>query len=146
MARDRQNPAPDRILSALANRVAALETRLSQVIDARRSPLFFSFSGSIADSVGLESMPMRPVHPTEIDLIVPQVRVAPSGTSITVDLTLYGTTTGVVRTLTIPSGALYSEDAVPFIIPMGGALTATVTGADGGAAQDLAIALIPKLL
>lgn len=137
--RDRQIPTADAVINSLAERVRRLEARLTQVIDARRTPLLFSFSGE--PEVDIESPPLRTVHPTEIDLIVPQVLVAPSGGDMTIELKLNGT---LVRTLTIPSGQFYVEDAVPFIIPMGYILTATVTLASG--AEDLSIALIPRLL
>lgn len=146
MARDRHVPTAEGLIGSLEKRIGILERRLGQLIDARRTPLLFSFAGIVADAIGTESPPLRTIHPTEIDLIVPQVRVAPSGADITIDLTLYGPTTGVVRTVTIADGLLYVEDAVPFIIPMGGAVTATVTAADSGTAMDLAVHLIPKLL
>lgn len=146
MARDRHVPTSESLIGSLEKRIGILERRLSQVIDARRTPLLFSFSGLVSDNIGVESPALPPIHPTEIDLIMPVVRVAPSGADITIDLTLYGPTTGVVRTLTIVDGTSYSQDAVPFIIPMGGLLTATITAADSGTAMDLSIALIPKLL
>lgn len=142
MAKDRQKPGLESVIGRLDRRVARLERHLSQVIDSRRLPGLFSFSGSLEEDV--ESPPWRPSYPVSVDLIVPQVLVAPTGGSLVIDLTLYGPTTGVVRTLTVPSGDFYVEDAVPFIIPMGGSLTAKVTTASG--AEDLAIALTPRLL
>lgn len=141
---ERRTPTVEAIITRLEARVAKLERRLLPLIDARRTPLMFSFSGPLDTAVGVESMALRPIHSTEIDLVVPQVLIAPSGGALTIDLTLYGPTTGVVRTLTIPDGSTYSEDAVPFIIPIGGSLTATITDSNG--AEDLSISLIPRLL
>lgn len=137
MPTDRLVPDPHRALAKLQARVAKLEKHLSQIIDSRRTPGVFSFSGALA--VGVESPKWRPTFPTQVDLMVPELLVAPSGGDVTIDLTLYGPTTGVVRTLTIVDGSLYSEDAVPFVIPIGGSLTATVTDANG--AESLSIAL-----
>lgn len=89
----------------------------------------------------VESPPLRTIHPTQIDLIVPQVGTPPSGGDLTIDLALSGTG---FRTLTIPAGEFYVEDAVPFVIPAGVVLTATPTAVNGAA--DLAIAFIPKLI
>lgn len=137
MGRNPVQGGQDASIVKLAARVAKLERRLSQIIDARRLPGVFSFSGPVP--VGVESPKWRPTFPTQVDLIVPELLVAPSGGDVTIDLTLYGPTTGVVRTLTIPDGFLYAEDAVPFVIPIGGSLTATVTDANG--AESLSIAL-----
>lgn len=139
MSRDRQIPTNDAVIRSLSERVRKLEAQLSQVIDSRRTPLLFSFAGPLEEDV--ESPPLRPIHPTQIDLIVPQVLVAPSGDDLIVDLKLNGT---VVRTLTVLDGEFYVEDAVPFVVPMGYKLTATVTQASG--AESLSIQLIPKLL
>lgn len=139
MSRDRQIPTNDAVIRSLSERIRKLEARLSQVIDARRTPLLFSFAGLIEEDV--ESPPLRPIHPTQIDLIVPQVLVPPSGGDLVVELKMNGT---LVRTLTIPDGDFYVEDAVPFVIPMGMVLTATVTAAFD--AESLSIQLIPKLL
>lgn len=135
-------PSVAAILQRQDERIRRLEAKLSQVIDSRHLPNFFSFSGLVDEAV--ESPPMRFIHTTQINLLVPQVLVAPAGGDLTIDLTLYGPTTGVVRTLTIPDGSFYVEDAVPFIVPAGGSLTATVTAANG--AEDLAIAADPILL
>lgn len=139
MPRTRQVGNYDDIIGELNDRIGKLERRLQAVVDARRSPQLFSFAGPLPE--GVESPPWRPVHPTEIDLLVPQVLTAPSGGDLVIDMKLNGST---VRTLTVPDGELYVEDAVPFVIPAGGSLTATVTTASGAA--DLAIGLIPKLL
>lgn len=137
--RDRQVPTVDRIIRDHERRIRNLEARLTQIIDSRRTPGVFSFSGLLDDLVGSESPKWRPTFPCQVDLIVPELLVAPSGGDVTIDLTLYGPTTGVVRTLTIPDGFEYAEDAVPFVIPIGGSLTATVTDSNG--AESLSIAL-----
>lgn len=139
MANDRQVPNLARIIERLERRVSMLERHLSAVIDSRRLPGLFSFAGIPDENVA--SPPWRPIHPVSVDLMVPQVNVAPTGGAMTIDMKLNGT---LVRTLTIPAGQTYVEDAVPFIIPMGYTLTATVTLASD--AEDLAIAIVPRLL
>lgn len=139
MPRTRQVPTTTDIITNLERRISQLERALSAVVDARRTPELFSFSGALAAS---ESPPWRPVHPTEIDLIVPQVLTAPSGGDLVIWLILNGVT--IIRVLTVPDGENYIEDAVPFVIPAGQILTAAVITPSGAA--DLSISLIPKLL
>lgn len=143
MAQERQPPNLSDIVARHERRIFALETKLTALIDDRRLPGVFSFSGALSTFVGIETPAWRPVFATKINLVVPEVLTAPSGADLTIDLTLYGPTTGVVRTLTVPNGSTYVEDAVPFFIPAGGSLTAKVT-ADAGA-SDLSIALVPEL-
>lgn len=140
----RQTPTTDEIILELRRKIGALERKLTAVIDERRLPGLFSFSGVLDDALGVESPPWRPVHSVKINLLVPQVLVAPSGGNLTIDFTLYGPLTGVVRTVTVLDGTFYTEDAVPFIIPQGGSMTATITASFG--ASDLAIAALPELL
>lgn len=139
MAHDRQVPNLARIIERLDRRVSQLERELGAIVDSRRLPTPFSFAGIPDEDV--QSPPWRPVHPVSVDLMVPQVNVAPAGGDMTIDMKLNGT---LVRTLTIPEGDLYVEDAVPFVIPTGYVLTATVTLASD--AEDLAIAVLPRLL
>lgn len=131
----------DEILD-LKRRVRILESLVGTIVDTRLMPTPFSLAGAL--EVGIESPPWRPVHSVKINLVVPQVLTAPSGGDLTIVLTEYGPITAVVRTLTVPDGSLYVEDAVPFIIPQGGSLTATVTAANGAA--DLSISLVPELI
>lgn len=140
MARARQVPQIDTILQRLESRISALERRLGPTIDSRRLPAVFSFDGPL---VVIESPKWRPIFAVEITLIVPDVLVAPSSGDLTIDLTLYPAAS-VVRTLTVASGEIYTEDAVPFIIGAGSQLTATVTNPAG--AESLSIAFVAQLL
>lgn len=135
-------PGADQDMIDLKRRVGILERKLTQVIESRIMPTPLSFSGPVPENV--ESPAWRPVHPVSINLLVADVLVAPSGGDMTIDFTLYGPSTGVVRTVTVLDGTFYTEDATPFVIPQGGRLTATVTAAFGAA--DLAIAAVPELL
>lgn len=139
MPRGRQVPTTDAFVVDLAKRLGKLERQLQAVTDSRRTPLLFSFAGTVP--VGVPSPPLRPIHPTQINLVVPQVTFPPSGGDLTIDLYLNLVN---IRTLTVPDGQTYSEDAVPFVIPAGGSLVAIVTAANG--AGDLSISLIPELL
>lgn len=135
-------PESDAIIAALNRRLKIVESLVGTLVETRLMPTPFSFAGTPEEDV--ESPAWRPVHSVKINLIVPQVLTAPSGGDLTIDLTLYGPIAGVVRTLTIPDGANYVEDAVPFIIPQGGSLTAKVTNVAG--AIDLSISLVPELI
>lgn len=128
----------------LKRRVGNLEALVRQVVETRIMPTPFSFSGPLDDAVGIESPAWRPIHPIAVDLLVPQVLVAPSGGDLTIDLTMYGPVTGVVLTLTIPDGETYVEIASPFALGMGASLTATITDANG--AESLSISALPRLL
>lgn len=144
MPRGRQVPTVDAFVSELARKVGILERRLQAVVDARRIPEVFSFSGLLDDAVGIESPAWRPVHPVSIDLLVPLVLVAPSGGDLTIDINLRGPTTGLITTLTIPDGETYAEVSAPFVVPMGGSVTATITDSNG--AESLSISMLPRLL
>lgn len=135
-------PTQDAEILKLKKRVRILESLVGKLVETRLMPTPFSFADALQE--GVESPAWRPVHSVQINLIVPQVLGAPSGGDCTIDLTLYGPSTGVVRTLTIPEGASYVEDAVPFVIPQGGSLTAKVTAANG--AMDLSISLVPQFI
>lgn len=145
MSREPLEPNVMNVVRDLNRRVYWLETKLGQLVDSRRTPLFFSISGSLLDFVGQETPPLRTVHSTEFDLVVPQLRVAPEA-DITIELTAYGPITGVVKSIVIPAGVFYVEDAEPFVIPAGGALTLQCSVGDDGTAMDLGCACIPKLL
>lgn len=128
----------DEILD-LKRRVRTLESLVGTIIETRMMPTPFSLSGLLEEDV--ESPAWTPVHSVQINLVVARVLTAPSGGDLTIDLRLYGPSTGVVRTVTVPDGLTKVEDAVPFVIPQGGSLTATVTNA--AAAADLSISLVP---
>lgn len=138
MPRGSQVPTMEGFITDLYKKIGILERKLQAVVDTRRTPLFLSFDGPLEL---IESPPLRTIHPTQIDLIVPQVGTPPSGGDLTIDLSLAGTP---FRTLTIPDGQTYVEDAISFVIPAGGYITFTPTAING--AEDLAIALIPKLI
>jgi hypothetical protein len=140
MALDRHDPSVDRIIKTLDNRVSILERRLSQVIDNRNLPFMITFSGLVP--MGVESEPWKPGIPLEITLAVPQLALPPTTSDFTLDEKLNGTT---FRTLTVPVGAFYIEDAVPFIIPAGSIYTVICTD-NGATAHELALHLHPKLL
>lgn len=128
----------------LKRRVRRLEGLVRQVIETRIMPTPFSFSGVLVDAVGIESPPWRPLHPISVDLLVPQVLVAPAGGDLTIDIFQYGPVAGFVTTLTIPDGLTYVEVASPFTLGIGASLTATIT--NDASAESLAIAALPRLL
>lgn len=128
----------------LKGRVGILERKLTQVIESRIMPTPFSFAGPLAAAVGVASPAWRPVHSISVDLIVAQVLTAPSGGDLTIEIFLLGPITGLITTITIPSGKTYVEVAAPFTVPMGGSVVAAIT-ADHGA-DTLSISMVPRLL
>lgn len=141
----RHAPTLESQVAALQRRISQLERQLGAVIETRIMPTPFSIAGPLDDQIGIESPAWRPVHPIMVDLLVPQVLVAPSGGDLTIDLNLYGpAAASPLTTLTIPSGQLYVEIAAPFLMGMGASLTATITNSNG--ADTLSIAVLPRLL
>lgn len=140
----RHAPRLETEIAKLQRRVSQLERQLGAVIETRIMPTPFSIAGPLDDQIGIESPAWRPVHPVSIDLVVPQVLVAPSGGDLNIVLVKYGPGGGFVMTLTIPDGETYVEIAAPFQMGMGASLTAQIADANG--AESLSISMLPRLL